>query len=223
MKKTVFAIFFATAVFLSCGNTPPELKQIYSEINFLNIPGSENVRSEMLVLVNADDEDGDDDITGIHIINDSEQMSWDLDSSIWKTRDSRGMKWTGSQRLTTVDGSMPKAGEYRVLVVDRAGERVEESVFFPLIKNPPSPADFAELIFQDEQAIELKSPQERNIISFYDSEGKLLGAYAATPGLIRINKLRDGSAVAEKYSTVKVSYYSNLIGAGLISGFYEKP
>lgn len=223
MNRTLLAVFAAAAVFTGCGNNPPELKQIYNQINFINTPGSAAVTAELLVLVNADDEDGADDIESVHIINDDEQFFWSADKDNWTTRDSRGMKWKGSQRLSTIDGKMPEIGEFRVLVTDQAGERDEDRIFIPLIKELPVPDVFAELIFQDEGNFVVKSSENKNIVSFYDSKNNLLGAYNATPGLVNVKKLRDGAAVYEKYQSIEVSYYSNSFGAGIISGPYLRP
>ena len=223
MRSRFFFLLFAAAVLSACGNNPPELKQIYNQVNFVKSPGSEEVRAELLVLVSADDEDGDDDIASLHVIRDSDEYSWSVDSQNWSTRDSRGMKWTGYQRFSTVDGKMFEPGEYRVLITDNAGERAEDSIFIPLIRDIPIAEEFAVITFQDENRFTIESPQAKNIISFYDSAGKLLASYSATPGEVRIKTLRDGTALSDNYKTVKIAYYSNTTGAGLISGPYIRP
>ena len=223
MKFRLAFLAVVTALLTACGNNAPELNQIYNQVNFVKIPDEVGIRAELLVLVNADDEDGDDDIASLHVIRDRDEFSWSVDSGSWTARDNRGMKWTGCQGFSMIGGGMPVSGEYRVLVTDNAGERAEDSIFVPVIKKKPAPEDFAELTFNDMDRIEIKSPQERNIVSFYDSDGVLLSAYAASPGELRIKTLRDGNIVMDNYRSVKVAYYSNLLGAGLIQGPYERP
>ena len=219
---SIAPVIAAAILMFGCGNDPPELKQIYSQINFTKTP--EGVQgSEFLVLVNAEDKDGEDDIETVYIIRDDEQTFWRVDSVSWNLRNNRGMKWVGCENMTTVDGSLPSPGEYRVLVIDRAGERAEDSVFIPIIKKVPDAKQFPEILFTENyEILEIKSINSRNIISFYDSAGKLLGAYAATPGMLNIKKLKDPS-VADNYRTVEISYYSNSTGAGLVAGPYARP
>lgn len=213
-------IIVIVTILFGCGNNPPELKQIYSQINFTKTPEGRQ-GTELLVLVNAEDKDGEDDIETVYVINDNKQTFWQVDSSGWSMRSSRGMKWVGSEKMVTIDGNPPLPGEYRVLVTDRAGERVEDSVFIPIFKEMPKTEEFPELFFTDnDELIELESPNSRNIISFYDSSGKLLGAFAVTPGMLNIKNLKEASLILDNYRTVNISCYSNSHGAGLIAGPY---
>lgn len=225
IPRYLLIIFIITAlvIILGCGNNIPELKQINSQINFSKLPDSDTVVTELVVLVNAEDEDGDDDIESLHVINEDGQLFWSVNRSNWSSRSSRGMKWLGYEKFLTADGSLAEAGEYRILVIDRAGERVENNIFIPLFKDIPKPDDFSQLLFtDDDNFIELKSTESRNIIAFYNSEGKLLGAFSATPGVIEIKKLKDGASILENYRSIEVSYYSNSYGAGILSGPFFK-
>ncbi|MDC7225508.1 MAG: hypothetical protein PQJ61_01945 [Spirochaetales bacterium] len=223
MKRLVPALFITAALCSGCGNNPPELKQIYNQINFINTPGSDTVLAEMVVYINTDDEDGSDDIISMNVIHEKSELYWTADSDSWIERDSRGMKWSGSHHISMPDGGLLPAGEYRVLITDKAGERDEDTIFVPLIKNVPDVRSFPEIMFADEGTFELKSPESGNTISFYDPAGRLLGAYRATAGLVNIESLRDGTSVLKKYRTVTAAYYNNRIGAGIVSGPYARP
>ncbi len=206
-----------------CGNSPPELNQIYSQLNFLNEPGSERVWAELLVLMNADDEDGYDNLEFIHVINEKQQLFWTVDSDSRSERDNRGMKWIGGQRFMMTEGEIPPPGEYRVIITDKAGERAEDGIFLPIVKEIPAAEDFPEIAFtEDDNIFIIKSAEKRNIISFYDSAGKLLSAYASTPGEVNIRALKENDILTDNWRSMRISFYSDATGAGLISGPYQR-
>ncbi len=217
--KLPAAILVLSAAVLGCGNHPPELTQVYSQVNFVKAPEKDFVSCEFTVLVSVDDEDGEEDVDSVYIINDDRQLYWSVERGRWNERNNRGMKWYGSQRLSEPDGSPPLPGEYRVLVNDRAGEQAENNVFIPFFKDLPKPEDFPKIVFNDNKTLLIiESPESRNVISFYDDKGKLLGAFTATQGAVNIGSLGGNSNIADKYSSVNISFYSNRYGAGLISG-----
>ena len=226
MKKYVLlpAIAVFTAAVLGCGNSPPELNQVYSQLNYIYNPLTDQIRTEFTVLFNAEDEDGEDDIESMYVIRERSEKLWTADSSEWDKRSSRGLNWNGAQRLLTEDGSIPDSGEYRLLLTDLAGESTEESLFLQPVEKAPSVEAFPAIVFTaGDYEIEIESPDSSNVISFYDSESKLIAAYNVTPGFIEIKKLKDGNAVYENYRTVQLGFYSNSSGAGHISGPWLRP
>lgn len=224
MNRTLrfFAAAAAAVFFLSCGNNPPEIQQLDSQINLRRNPLTEDVSAELLVLLSADDEDGDEDLETIYVIDDERGLFWSVDSGEWSVRNNRGMTWKGSERLMLPYGELPPAGRYRVIVTDRAGERTDGTVFVPLIKELPEPGLYPELLFGEDDTIEVKSPEQNNVVSFYDLGGELLGAFSITPGTFSLKKVNKGEKIFSEYRYADIGYYYNKTGTGLISGSYER-
>ena len=216
------AALAAAFLLFSCGNTPPEINQLNSQVNLIRNPETEAVSAELTVLLNADDSDGDDDIETIYVIDDGSELFWSVERGQWITRNSRGMTWMGSQRFMMPYGELPSPGEYRVIVTDRGGERVEGNIFVPLVKELPDIAEYPQLVFGEEDLVEVKSPANQNIVSFYDIGGNLLGAYSITPGTFRLKSINNGGKIFSEYRSADIGYYDNKSGTGLISGSYER-
>jgi hypothetical protein len=217
-----FSALALIILFFSCGNNPPELNQLNSQLNLRLNPFSGQVSAELLVLLNAHDEDGDDDIEAIHVIDDGSGLFWSVERGRWSTRNNRGMTWTGSERLMMPHGELPAPGKYRVIITDRGGERALGTVFVPLLKELPEPASYPELVFGEDDLVEVNSPGKDNIVSFYDIGGNLLGAYSITQGKFSLRKLNNGEKIFSEYRYADIGYYDNKSGTGLITGTYER-
>ena len=215
----IFLVFIAVLLFFSCGNSPPEINQIYNQINFRLNPDTDRVYSGLVVLVNADDDDGEDNIEFVHIVNEKEQLYWVTDRAAMTERDSRGMKWMGFQNITMPEGESFPPGEYGVIVTDKAGDKDEDSIFIPLNRETPGQELFPKVRITDNPLeMEVVSPERRNLISFYNSAGDSLGAFAVTPGILDLSRLTDGQNIIDNWYSMQISVYSNSIGAGLVYG-----
>ena len=195
----IIAAAAAAVIFLSCGNNPPEINQLDSQINLRRAPGAGDVTAELLVMLNCDDEDGDEDIEIIYVIDDGSSLLWTTDSNSWSVRNHRGTSWIGAERLMLPYGELPPPGRYRLIVTDRGGERAEGTIFVPLIKELPDAGLYPGLVFGEGDSLEVSSPEKNNIVSFYDLGGNLLGAFSISPGSLKIRDLSDGDRIFSEY------------------------
>ena len=220
MRKIIF-FFFSIILFTSCGNTPPRINQIYNQINFRLNPGSDAVTTGLSLYINADDDDGDDNIEFIHLVNEENQIFWRADNGLFSYRDRRGMRWLGIDNLSAADGQRLPAGEYKVLLTDRAGDKDEDSIFIPLMKQTPGDEDFAEVQIDNvSNKLVIESSEKRNILSFFDADGVSIAALSVSPGVLNLNRLDDSRTIIEKWHSLEISFYSDRFGAGLIKGPY---
>ncbi len=216
------AVLIIILIFAGCGNNPPEINQVYSQINFIKAPDSDLIKTELLVLVNADDKDGEDNIEFLYIANDKRQILWRLDPDRRNSRNSRGINWIGNEHLVAVDGGVPSPGDYRVVITDMAGDRDEQKIFIPVFKEMPKAELFPSVeISEDMTELKIISAEKRNVLSFYDSEGRLIKAFSVTPGLVFINELND-SNISDEWKSLRIACYSNSAGGGLITGPYRR-
>ena len=224
LRRACLLLLLSAVLLLSagCGSSPPELKQSSSSLNIVMTPEGE-LSSELLVLVNTEDEDGDEDVEELYVINDRLQLVWKVQRGSWSVRQNRGIDWNGSERFVMPSGELPPSGSYRLLVADRAGEKAEAEIFVPVIDSMPAEEEFPFIVFADEgESFEIRSPESRNIISLYDAGETLLVSFAATPGTVSVKSLKNGNDILGKYRYIRAGYYSNTYGAGLISGFWDR-
>ncbi|MDC7126341.1 MAG: hypothetical protein PQJ46_12290, partial [Spirochaetales bacterium] len=186
-------------------------------MNFINNANG-SITAELSVMFVADDDDGFEDIESFYVINDKHQVYWNVDCNNWITREVDDVKWIGYEHFITDSQKVPRPGTYRILVIDKAGERVEDSIYIPLIKKEPSKKDFPEIRYTDSSyEIEIKSKYNNNTIAFYDEAGKLIDAFSVSTGKINIKDLKKSKEIIDKCNNMIVSSYSNKYGAGLIS------
>jgi len=176
--RLILFIFISVLFVLSaCSNNPPEILQNFWEITLVESPDSTDelvsFREELSVFTVSRDEDGDDDIESIFLIQDEEELFWELDKDNWEEIDLQGEKWTGaSSLLMPADESFPRTS-YRVLVIDKSGQRDEKTIAIS-IKRILEPPEFPRLSRNGDEW-EIESPHAQHILRIYDGNGKLKG------------------------------------------------
>lgn len=110
-------------LFISCSGEPPEILQVYWEVNVLNDVEAGRQYEVLSAFMNVNDSDGFDDIVNIYIIHDKSEMYWTLDQNNWSLVRERDENWLGSNNISTADKTPMPRGDYRVLVVDAGGDR----------------------------------------------------------------------------------------------------
>lgn len=219
MKRKIYPLVIIVLLTLfSCGNNPPELKQIRKQINYIYLVDKEKIETEVSFVLNAKDEDGDEDLEAIYIINDKNQVYWQLEKQDWLIREVLGIKWIGFNHLKNIKGIKPYTGNYRILIIDQAGERDETYFFLPPIKSFPEKKDFPKIKkTKHNDCIEVISKNRNNIITFYDKEMNIIETISATPGFLYLDMISNKS-VQSDCEYITISTYSNIFGGGL---FYK--
>lgn len=76
----------------------------------------------------VNDEDGIDDVEYLYLIQDRDGLDWKLTKDNWREREIDGVTWLGSDSLEHPDGPAFPRGNYRVVLIDKSGERAERDV-----------------------------------------------------------------------------------------------
>jgi hypothetical protein len=159
-----FLAFLATlamaALSAACGGKPPQIAAIEWRIE---------------TRPSLSDEDGAEDIEQIWVLNDRERLAWGFDNATWTKKTEGDAVWIGSAGLTLSDYSKIPKGEYRILVLDRAGERSERD-FSVDADHPGTPAPVLAL---SGGSLSLGSAWPENVVLAYDAAGSLIAALTA--------------------------------------------
>ena len=118
-----------------------------------------------------------DFIEEIYIIHDGEELFWRLDRETWLTRDQAEDTWIGANSISLPAGTILPGGEYRVLLIDAAGESDETS----FILKPLSPVDPRRLlpaVTVDTDTISVAGSRQSYSIWLYNPAGEYLAALA---------------------------------------------
>jgi hypothetical protein len=135
-KNTDFNLFnllkfisAAAAIFLvlSCAENRPEINQVFWQINKIRNLDTGRYHDSLSLFIEANDEDGIEDLKTIYLINDSEELFWKITEKNWVHKTDGEANWFGSGSITMNDFSAFPFGKYRAIIIDEAGEREETS------------------------------------------------------------------------------------------------
>jgi hypothetical protein len=129
----VLALFLA-----SCAHAPPQVVQVFSQVNRVYNPASGGWSAQLAVFVQGASSDGTKVFDRLHLIHDGEGLYFTLDRSHWTKVERPGEAWMGSPGLS-FPGEVP-TGTWRALLVTRDGQKVETTFAVPpQVPGAPAP------------------------------------------------------------------------------------
>jgi len=130
--------------------------------------GGKDERLSMFASVS--DRDGVDDIEYLYVVHDGEELSWSLTPDHWQRSDEGSSIWIGSNALDAPGPDIPR-GQYRLILVDKAGERTERS----FVLNAPETSQYSVPAIRVADAnVVLDSAYSSNTAFFFDSGGNVV-------------------------------------------------
>jgi hypothetical protein len=127
-------------------------------------------RDERLsVFASVSDADGVDDIEYLYVINDGEELCWTLTPENWERSDEGSSVWLGSNGIDSPGQAIPR-GEYRLVLVDRAGQRAERGFS---LSAPETSAYGLPSVTLSGTTVKLDSPYPSNTAFFIDAGGNV--------------------------------------------------
>ncbi|MCK5196885.1 MAG: hypothetical protein KAR21_00955 [Spirochaetales bacterium] len=196
----------------------PEIGQVVWQVNFLRSPLESLEHQELSVFMLIEDEDGIEDIESIYLIHDESELFWKLNQNSWKQKVLGGKNWIGSNSIRMSDSSNLPAGNYRLVVIDRAGER--DTREFNLsgkmleIKNGES---FPKLIIGSD--IVINSRFSDNTLWIYDESMEILKNIRIETGKISMDIINNDTGDRARW--VSIYSFDAETGTGLIRGPYS--
>lgn len=166
-----FSLTLVLNVYLIFGCTinPPEIASISSRLIFVATDDKGGFSEQLSLMVSARDKDGVSDIEHLYILNDQSELFWELDSDSWIKSEEGEAVWIGHNSLGTMDTTLPR-GEYRIVLIDKAGERTEDSFFLrgPILTDYEGPS-----LKLSGNSIIVDSPYSANTAFFFDAAGNV--------------------------------------------------
>ncbi len=235
MTALLTTICPAAALLSGCGVTPPEPLQPLRPNNVV-FDVSPDVPYESISLwINCSDDDGTEDFAYLYLINDEEELYWELTDEMWASDERDGGYWIGTNDIVMHDKSDFPSGNYRVVLIDAAGERDEKRFF---VSSGPEHGDLVFPRLIPGPRWEFRSPHRENLLWVYESGGNLVGSYSIEgiegiegnrfdpekiiEGIVRNGRDRKEDEDREKGPVTFHAYaYDDDRGVGLVTRTYD--
>jgi hypothetical protein len=130
-------VFFLLFGFASCSRSAPAIE--FSTISLNYIEGDSAPLLALSFFVLANDDDGYDDLAELRLYNDYDGLLWSFTPETWMRYDEAGNTWLGSRKIAMADGEVFPSGQYRAVLIDKGGERMERVFGFEVPSIPRYP------------------------------------------------------------------------------------
>ena len=169
----------------ACSVAPPAFMSV--DYRLVVQPDDETgARDERLsVFASVSDGDGVNDLEYLYVIHDGEELCWTLTMENWERRDEGSSVWLGLNGLDSPGTAMPR-GVYRLVLVDRAGQRAERN--FSLSAPETSAYDIPSIKLS-ENSVTLVSPYPANTAFFIDAGGNIVRTAPLSKGTTSLDSL----------------------------------
>ena len=218
MKYGFPFIFVFWLLLTSCSGSPPGILNTDWMVVFTEDKVLGSISQELNFFIQLQDDDGEADISELYLIRDDLNWSWKMDSSNWVTSSIDGEFWLGANGLTMGSEDLLPTGDYRILVIDRSGQRDELTVS---IRQPDIKT--SDLVFprvnQQGRTIQLDFPLSPLVLWFYDSQAQLVAEKYLQPGNYLMEDILNSEEI-QKTTWFYVYFQNERQGYGQKSGPY---
>lgn len=217
IKRIKTIIFLSLFFLVSCSGAAPEIGQIVWQVNFLKVPKKAEILPALSIFILVEDEDGITDIESLYIIHDESELFWKLNTDTWIKKVISGKNWVGSNSISMNDNSSLPSGKYRIMVIDKAGDRDSLTInIASRMLELPDVYSFPELIIGSDIIID--SGFSDNTLRVYDEQMELLKNLKIESGTINRSIIMNDTN--NKAHWISIYSYNFDEGTGLICGPY---
>jgi len=157
-----------------CTAAPPRIMQTNAAVVWVDNRTLSRTYEELRVFVDAEDENGLEDLQSLYVINDPEELVWRVDQDRWERLPPAAGSWIGYSGFTMPGYTAFPRGEYRVVLVDASGERDEKKIFLPSTDGKGAEDLLFPSLRVGEENVVVVSPYERNTVKVFDVRGSLV-------------------------------------------------
>jgi hypothetical protein len=186
-RHCIPAIILSVALLaaVSCSRAEPTI--LFQAAKLVYYQTDRGYEEQLTFFVLPDDPDGTEDIDELYLYHDLEGISWKMTAADWIQRQQDNRLWIGAYGLSPPPGEKIPSGLYRAVIIDKAGEKSEQTFGFEAPETPRYP--FPELtVTNGEYTIKCDYP-EMHFLGFAED-----GSYLVTvqvPGFSgRVKDLR---------------------------------
>lgn len=124
-------VFLSLLLIYGCTSSQPEIVKVFWQINLYNDLENNSTYEQLSLFLRVTDQDGLEDLSTIFLIQDEEELFWEINSDSWIADESDDYRWIGSNSLTMPDGTQLPRGFYRIILQDLSGEYTEKEIEIP--------------------------------------------------------------------------------------------
>jgi len=202
-----------SCLLFSCSENKPVIGQVFWQINKFHDIEKQIYYDRLSLFIDAQDEDGLEDLKTLYLINDREEVFWKITDKTWIQKTNNDESWFGSNTIAMHDFSFFPAGRYRIILLDDAGEREETEIILPAYEKGFSDEAFPSAVIRDNT---LFPSVNSEAVWFYSTEMVLLNETAVN------EKARREITIPEKAKYIFIYRYDRINGYGLVAGPYIK-
>jgi len=199
---------------MACGNSPPEIMNQYWQLNLTENNGEDGwfSREELSFFVLVADEDGPDEVEYLYLIQEEEELFWMLNAENWEIQKLGPDEWLGASSLRMPGGEQFPRKPYRILVVDKSGQR-SEAEFFLSARIPVDPVFPSGKI--EGTLLTLEGPHTVHTLRIYNSQRVLVQELKTESREIDLAKVLQDLDTGGPSGTHQIILFANLDSQGV--------
>ncbi|MDR2418713.1 MAG: hypothetical protein LBD79_06635 [Treponema sp.] len=159
----------AFSLCLACSRSAPRISYGVIQLVYYQGQGAPEERFSFFVL--AEDDDGIENLENLYLYHDYEGLRWQFSFEDWISFDDNGKTWIGSRAIAMPDNESLPRGQYRVVLVNKGGERTERTLAFDAPVEPRHPFP---LFNVSEGNYTIGSSYSSHSFICYDGEGNVI-------------------------------------------------
>jgi len=233
LRCTLLLMLFLPVLFSSCSGAPPEIAQLFWQLNIVQDSERSTQHEELSLFVHAQDPDGTGDLEEIELVHPEAELRWNFTPDNWQKIERDGEVWLGGNGVKSGFAAQLPRGEYQVKVLDKAAETAATSFFISkdiqgLQKGNLKASRFPRINTKSD-SIELYFTAPEVLLSFYDENEQFLRSQAFTAAAeaeVKSSQFRTVTNWRSKWpnaATIWIQEYDTKKGIGLVSGPYRLP
>ena len=167
-RKLLFCLVLV--LFFSCSRTEPRIP--FGFIDLVYYPGTAGPVERFSFFVMAEDDDGIENLDELRIYYERFSLEWIIRSNEWVYVHDNGRHWVGSRAIAMTDNTTLPRGQYKAVLINKAGEQSERTFNFDAPETPRFP--FPNFTLEDGQ-YQIDSRYPENLFMMYSQEGDVIG------------------------------------------------
>jgi hypothetical protein len=171
LKKFMFFLLITASVLflcLACSRSAPRIPYGVIQLVYYQGQGAPEERFSFFAL--AEDDDGIENLEYLYLYHDREGLRWQFSFEDWVSFDDNGKTWIGSRAIAMPDNESLPRGQYRVVLINKGGERTERTLAFDA---PAEPRYLFPLFNVSEGNYTIESSYPSHSFICYDGEGNV--------------------------------------------------
>ena len=180
-------LFFALLGLGGCQNSAPRVESTDWELFRIKSTVDGEVYERLSLFLAAVDDEGVEDLDQLYLYHPESRLYWELTVEEWEEKNREGREWIGCSSFEGID-RLPR-GEYRYILIDRAGDRSEESLFLDQPLATGEEEEFFPSLRRKGDILLLETGGEEAFIVAEAAEGRVLAGYRSRDERIPLGSL----------------------------------